>query len=280
VREFSFPDAPFDARLTLIESAQAFHWLEADGGFCAVAGGVPMMVRQLGPGISVIAPDGCPEAFVRRYFDLDRDYALILEEYGDCPCAGEAFLRLPGLRILRQPEWEALAAFIVSQNNNTGRIGKLVRALCEAFGAKREAFGRALFAFPEPGALAGAGAQALRALGLGYRAEYLAETARRVDDGFPLAELSGMGYDEAKALLTALPGVGPKVADCALLFGCGHLGAYPVDVWVDRLSRKWLGIEGNSPAALAANARARFGRHAGILQQYLFHCARCGLIEM
>jgi N-glycosylase/DNA lyase len=76
-----------------------------------------------------------------------------------------------------------------------------------------------------------------------------------------------------------LPGVGPKVADCVLLFGCGHLSAYPVDVWVARLSRSWLGLTGASGQALAENARARFGPHAGILQQYLFHCARCGLIE-
>ena len=85
---------------------------------------------------------------------------------------------------------------------------------------------------------------------------------------------------DAREKLQELPGVGPKVADCVLLFGCGHLSAYPVDVWVARLSRAWLGLDGQTGTALAGNARARFGPHAGILQQYLFHCARRGLIDL
>jgi N-glycosylase/DNA lyase len=97
--------------------------------------------------------------------------------------------------------------------------------------------------------------------------------------GFPLEALAGMAYGDARERLLELPGVGPKVADCVLLFGCGHLSAYPVDVWVARLSREWLALEGKTGRALAETARARFGPHAGILQQYLFHCARCGLIR-
>lgn len=277
--EYRFPDAAFDARLTLISSAQAFHWRELDGAFYAVSGGVPMRVRQEGAGVAVDAPEGCPAEALRRYFDLDRDYEAVFREYADCPCAGEAFRKLPGLRILRQPPWEALVAFLLSQNNNTARIGKLVRSVCEKYGARVEAFGLEIHAFPTPEAVASAGAEAFRALGAGYRAEYLAGTARRVLDGFPLDALSEMRYEDAHARLTELPGVGPKVADCVLLFGCGHLSAYPVDVWVARLSRSWLGLPGKSGQALADSARARFGPHAGILQQYLFHCARCGLIE-
>jgi N-glycosylase/DNA lyase len=277
MRVFSFPGVAFDARLTLLESAQAFHWRETNGGFVAVSGGVPMRVTQEDGCLRVEAPETCGEGFLRRYFDLNRDYSSIAREYGDCPSATEAFSRLPGLRILRQPPWEALVAFLLSQNNNTARIGSLVRAVCETFGARTDAFGQTLYAFPAPEALNAAGA--LRALGCGYRAEYLAETARRIADGFPLEELSGMAYEDACGMLLKLPGVGPKVADCMLLFGCGHLSAYPVDVWVARLSRAWLGLDGKSNAAIAKSARERFGPHAGILQQYLFHCARCGLIE-
>ena len=279
MREFLFPDAAFDARLTLIGSAQAFHWQEREGAFYAVSDGIPMRVRQLDAGIAVVVPEGCPEEALRRYFDLDRDYAAVSREYADYPCAGQAFEMLPGLRILRQPPWEALVSFLFSQNNNTARIGKLVRSTCEKFGARVEAFGLEMYAFPGPQQIAAAGAEAFRALGAGYRAEYLEGTARMVLDGFPLDALSNMRYEDAHARLMELPGVGPKVADCVLLFGCGHLSAYPVDVGVARLSRSWRGLEGKSGQALAENARARFGPHAGILQQYLFHCARCGLIE-
>ena len=280
MQNLRFPDADFDARLTLIDSAQAFHWREtADGAFLAVSGGVPMRVTQRTRGIAVETPDGVSEAFVRRYFDLDRDYQAIVREYCDCAPAAEAFSRLPGLRVLRQPPWEALVAFLLSQNNNAARIGKLVCAVCEAFGERVEALGCALHAFPMPEALCEAGAEALRKLGCGYRAEYLENTARRVLEGFPLEGLQAMPYGEAREKLMELPGVGPKVADCVLLFGCGHLSAYPVDVWVARLSRAWLGLEGETPKAVSESARARFGPHAGILQQYLFHCARCGIIK-
>ncbi len=280
MREYFFPIVDFDAQLTLLGSAQAFHWRAADGGYVSVSGGVPMRVTEADGGLLVEAPESCGEEFLRRYFDLDRDYGLVAREFSGFPCAEEAFSLLPGLRILRQPPWEALVAFLLSQNNNTRRIASLVQKVCEAFGEPVDAFGRRLFQFPTPAALAAAGAEALRRLGCGYRAEYLRDAARLVSDGFALDELSGMPYEDARAALQTLPGVGPKVADCVLLFGCGHLSAYPVDVWVYRLSRAWLSLDTASNAEIARLARARFGPHAGILQQYLFHCARCGLMDM
>ena len=120
----------------------------------------------------------------------------------------------------------------------------------------------------------------LRDLKVGYRAPFLIETARRVLEGFPLDALRDMPLGEAHRLLTTLPGVGDKVADCVLLFGCGHAGAFPVDVWVDRLLRDWFGIACKSRVALAREARARLGEHAGIMQQFLFHAARTGAMAL
>ena len=121
---------------------------------------------------------------------------------------------------------------------------------------------------------------ALRALKVGYRAPYLIETARRVAEGFPLDALKDMPYDDARCLLMTLPGVGGKVADCVLLFGCGHSEAFPVDVWVQRLLRDWFGLECANRNALARQARAMLGEHGGIMQQFLFHAARVGAIEV
>ena len=120
----------------------------------------------------------------------------------------------------------------------------------------------------------------LRALKVGYRAPFLIETARRVRDGFPLEALPALPYDEARAALMTLPGVGGKVADCALLFGCRHTEAFPVDVWVERLLRDWFGLTGASRDALAREGRALLGEHAGLMQQFLFHAARVGAMEM
>jgi N-glycosylase/DNA lyase len=86
--------------------------------------------------------------------------------------------------------------------------------------------------------------------------------------------LRDMPYDEAHRHLTALPGVGDKVADCVLLFGCEHASAFPVDVWVERLMREWFGVSCASRTAVCRQARALLGEHAGLMQQFLFHAAR------
>lgn len=266
---------PIDLRLTLMDSAQCFHWQERDGRFGAVVDGAPVWLWRDGAGIH--AQGDWDGDALRRYLDLDRDYAAVADEYAHIPAAREAVGLFPGLRVLNQPTWEALIAFILSANNNVSRIRTLVRALLERYGKR---FDGGLYAFPAPERLAECGEDALRTLKVGYRAPFLIETARRVRDGFPLDALKDMPYEDAHRLLTTLPGVGDKVADCTLLFGCGHTEAFPVDVWVARLLRDWFGLTCKSRTALAREARVRLGRHAGLMQQFLFHAARVGAMEV
>ena len=93
-------------------------------------------------------------------------------------------------------------------------------------------------------------------------------------------QLQNMPYEQAHAQLTELYGVGDKVADCVLLFGCRHACAFPVDVWVERLMRNWFISDACNKKELALRARQMFGDQAGLVQQYLFHCARLKLIAM
>lgn len=266
---------PLDLRLTLMDSAQCFHWEEREGRFGAVVEGTPVWLWQDGAGIC--AEGDCGADVLRRYLDLDRDYAAVAADYAHIPAACEAVRLFPGLRVLNQPAWEALIAFILSANNNVSRIRTLVRTLCAYCGQRLDG---GLYAFPTPERLADCDEAELRALKVGYRAPFLIETARRVRDGFPLDTLRYMPYEEAHKQLTTLPGVGDKVADCVLLFGCGHAEAFPVDVWVARLLRDWFGLTGNSRPALAREARARLGKNAGLMQQFLFHAARVGAMEV
>ncbi len=266
---------PVDLRLTLMDSAQCFHWVEQGGRFGAVVEGTPVWLWRDGAGIH--AEGDCDGDALRHYLDLDRDYAAVADEYAHIPAAREAVALFPGLRVLNQPTWEVLIAFILSANNNVPRIRTLVRALRERYGNR---FDGGLYAFPTPARLAECDEDALRALKVGYRAPFLIETARRVREGFPLDALKDMPYEDAHRLLTTLPGVGDKVADCTLLFGCGHTEAFPVDVWVARLLRDWFGLTCSSRTALAREARARLGRHAGLMQQFLFHAARVGAMEV
>ncbi|MBR0368370.1 MAG: DNA-3-methyladenine glycosylase 2 family protein [Clostridia bacterium] len=264
-----------DLRLTLIDSAQCFRWAEWDGRFGCVLDGSPVWLHREADGIHA---EGCADRdALRHYLDLDRDYGALAAEYGHIPAARRAIGLYPGLRVLNQPVWEALICFILSANNNVTRIRGLVAALSERYGA---VYDGGLYGFPTPEVLANADEAALRALKVGYRARYLIDTARRVCDGFPLDDLRRMPCDEARTQLVSLPGVGEKVADCVLLFGCEQTAAFPVDVWVARLLADWFGLECASRSALARQARAMLGEHAGLMQQFLFHAARTGGLEL
>jgi N-glycosylase/DNA lyase len=169
-----------------------------------------------------------------------------------------------------------LISFICSSNSNIPRIRGTIERLAGSFGQPVKLGRRRRFTFPAPAALADAGQEALAALGLGYRAGYVARTAVTIaDGGLSLDALREESYEEAKRALLELPGVGEKVADCVLLFSLEKLEAFPVDVWVRRGLQGRYPAEGRrQPKALAAWARERFGPWAGYAQQYLFYLWR------
>ena len=268
---------PIDLRLTLIDSAQCFRWKEQDGWFGGVVDGEPVWLRWEGGALSA---EGGTVDRLRDYLDLDRDYGALATEYGDVDVACRALRLYPGLRVLNQDPWDALTSFILSANNNVIRIRRLCEGLAERCGERFVTQRGTLYALPSPLKLASCSEGALRDLGMGYRAPYLIRTARMVADGFPLNELCRMEYGEAHARLLELAGVGDKVADCVLLFGCRHSSAFPVDTWVEKLLTDWFGIAGKGRRTAAAAARALLGDHAGLIQQFLFHAARTGDISV
>ena len=266
-----------DLQLTLIDSAQSFSWKESGGAYYAALACGPVKLWQDTDGVH---GEGAGQEFLRAYLDLERDYEIIAREFSHVPCAMRAMQLYPGMRVLRQDPWEMIISFILSANNNVARIRTLVNNISELLGKKYEMDGMELCALPDPQELASAQEAELRAAGVGYRAPYLIETAKRVCEGFPLDQLRAMSYEEAHKLLISLPGVGDKVADCVQLFGCGHCCAFPVDVWVERLLRSWFHMENCSRKNMPAAAREMLGPHCGIMQQFLFHAARTGDIEL
>jgi N-glycosylase/DNA lyase len=179
---------------------------------------------------------------------------------------------------LRQDPWECLASFLLSSTKQIPQIREGVRLLCERFGEAVEGpvDGGRVFAFPTAPALAGVSESLLRECRIGFRAKYLKGTAEVVaGGGLSLEDVGALPLEQARERLVALPGVGPKIADCVLLFAYGYPRAFPVDVWVMRALRE-LYFPGRRPpmARLKRFSETHFGPQAGYAQQYLFHHVR------
>jgi len=254
----------FDLAATL-QCGQCFRFRPTgDGGFRGVGRDLPLTVRQL-PGGALLLEHTTPlqfETVWADYFDLRRDYAALRRRMERYPPLAAAARFSPGLRVLNQDGWEALATFILSQNNNIPRITGIVERLAAGFG---RSLGDGLYTFPAAADLAGLSCEDLAPLRAGFRAKYLLDAARRVADGsLSLQQLASDDTPTASGRLQAIHGVGPKVASCALLYGFGHCDALPVDVWIRRGLDTLL--PGGFPPELADCA--------GLVQQFLFEYVR------
>jgi N-glycosylase/DNA lyase len=265
--------ADFDLALTL-DSGQTFHWEKAGPGFVGAIGERAVYVEQRGTRLFV-SPGDAP--LCARYFALDHPLGEICASFPNDPAMQSAAAFCRGLRIMRQPRWECLATFITSSMKQVAHIRQISRALRERFGESRSLGGETVWTFPTPAQLARASEDELRDCALGYRAKNLLATARRISAGeVDLEVLSEMPDDELRAHLCALPGVGPKVANCVMLFAYERLRAFPIDVWVERVLReKYFPRQRRLTARKLQEFSAEyFGEHGGYAQQYLFHHAR------
>lgn len=247
-----------------LDCGQAFRWKqEADGSFSGVVKNKVCHISHLDNGVflrSVSAADY--DAVWHDYFDFGRDYEALGAQLSADPILAKAIAYAPGIRLLRQDSWEALCSFIISQNNNIPRIKGIIERLCQTFG---ESLGEGLYAFPAPSALAALQPQDLGALGAGYRARYLIDAARQVMAGtVDLDALRVVPLDAAREQLMQITGVGRKVADCVLLYGCARFECVPMDVWMKRVMERLL-PDGFPDCAKGVE---------GIAQQYLFHYIR------
>ena len=263
-----------DLAMTL-NSGQAFHWTAMDDGWTGCIGETAVFLRQKGDRLEY---RGIEESELRHYLALDHDLEAIRASC-EHPVVREASLGCRGLRILRQPHWECLATFILSPMKQVAHIRQMSLALRERFGTRLS--GSPVPAFPSASALAAATEQELWACGLGFRAKGLLGTARLVASGKVDPEaLSSLSTAEARDALCTLPGIGRKVANCILLFAYERLEVVPVDVWIGRILGSFRGRRKATPAELERYGERVLGPYAGYVQQWLFHRARTGLLEL
>jgi len=260
----------------IFECGQAFRWNWDGTGYTGVVQNKVLRIFQRGR--HVLLQDASLEDYHilwKHYFDLDKDYGLIKKSLSRDRILAKAMEYGWGIRILNQDPFETLISFIISSNNGIKRIKGIIENLSKRFGEKISWKGREVFRFPKAESLAAASIEDLLSCGCGYRAPYVKKTASMVADGkLDLDRLKKCQYEEAFELLLTCSGVGPKVADCVLLFSLEKGEAFPIDVWIKRIMvALYFGRE-VSAKELKAFAAERFGPLAGIAQQYLFYYAR------
>ncbi len=263
----------FDLHATL-GCGQVFHWTREGERWLGMIDGQPVVAEQRGAELLVNAE---AETVARDYFALDHPLAEIYATFPADPAMSAAVAYGRGLRIVRQPAWECVATFITSSQKAVPHIAQISHTLRRRFGERVEIAGRELFAYPTPAALARLEEADLRACALGYRAKNLLGAARMIAEGkLDLADVAGMDDEAAHGALCALPGVGPKVANCALLFGFERLRAFPIDVWIERVLRTIYFPRKRKVTTkrLRDFSASYFGAYGGYAQQYLFHHAR------
>lgn len=211
------------------------------------------------------------------YFGLDHPLSQIIRTFPDDEPMRVAVAACPGLRVIRQPLWECVATFITSAQKAVPHIAQISHTLRARYGAPVAWEGGTLHAYPAPSALAALTEADLRACALGYRAKNLLASARMVAAGeVDLEAIRALDDQAAHHELCRLVGVGPKVANCVLLFAYERLSAFPIDVWIERvlLTLYFARKRKVTPKRLRDFAATYFGPYGGYAQQYLFHHAR------
>ncbi|MCI1930604.1 MAG: N-glycosylase [Clostridia bacterium] len=213
-----------------------------------------------------------------RYFDFGRDYKAIKSNLSSMDeTLFKAVKYAPGIRILNQDFFECLISFIISQNNRIPMIKKVVSNISRRYGTCIGDYnGVEYYSFPQGRDLANATESELMECKAGFRAKYIIDAVKKYNEGeFDNDKISGLSTDELRKKLMEIKGVGPKVADCVMLFSLSRSEAFPTDVWVKRvMSYFYFGGNDTSLKEIQKMAKEKFGRYEGFAQQYLFNYAR------
>ena len=272
--------ANYDLDSTL-GSGQSFRWRKRGEVWEGVVGVRAVRLSQARNGVlAETRQDPGDWEWLRFLLQTGVAIDAIEESFPRDPWIAKSVVACRGLRLLRQDPWECLAGFILSANKQIRQIEQIVEALCLHHG------GEALEApwggaerprvFPTARAISQCSELELRACKMGFRAPNLRKTAEMVASGrLDLEAVGRAPLDRARELLQTAPGIGPKIADCVLLYGYGAPMAFPLDVWMRRVLRVCYFRGKDVPdAELSAFISSYFGPHPGYAQQYLFHFAR------
>lgn len=221
------------------------------------------------------------EKVVREYFELDKDYKKIEERISKVDeYVKKAVKNTSGLRHLKQDIFETIISYIISANNNIPRISKSVNELSIRYGKEIVFENEKYYLFPTYQSLKDVTVDEYRKCGVGFRDKYIYNTVKKLNEGeINLENFESMSTNEIRETLLSLMGIGPKVADCILLFSCSRQEMFPIDVWVERVMRKlYFDDKEATKKEILQYANEHFGKDAGIIQQHLFYNIRENMI--
>lgn len=239
-----------------LDCGQAFRWKAISGGYQGYALNHKLILLQEDEHLFRFCQTTekdfleiwCP------YFDLFTDYSFYKNLFSTDETLQQACNYAWGMRLLRQDPWETVCSFILSQNNNIPRIKGIIERLCQVKGH-----------FPSPQDLRNFSVPEAESLRAGFRWKYLLDAANKITQReIQLDKISALPLQEARDALQKITGVGPKVAECILLYGFQRLEAFPLDVWIKRVMERFY------PKGFPEE----FRDFAGVAQQYLFHYIR------
>lgn len=273
----------FNLKYTL-ECGQCFRWKKLDENYyVGVIKDRVIKIRQKDNTLYIISnKEENLKEVVEKYFSLDKDYGVIEEriilsdEY-----VKKAVSNTSGLRHLKQDFFETLISYIISANNNIPRISKAVNEISKRYGTKVTLDNEEYYLFPTAKQLKDVTIDEYRDCGVGFRDKYIFDTVKRINEGnINLDELENLDTESLRKELLNIMGVGPKVADCIMLFSCARQEIFPIDVWVERIMKRlyFNNDDKTTKKQIAEYAKSHYGNDGGIIQQHLFYNVREGII--
>ena len=264
----------------IFECGQCFRWnKQEDGSNIGIVRNNVLKVEEKEN--NIIITGNCEEDIKKiceDYFSLDEDYEKIKENLSKIDDNLKTSIKFgEGIRILHQDLWETIISFIISANNNIPRIKGIIERISKKYGKKIIFEEKEYYTFPTAKELSKATVEDLRNLGLGFRDVRVFETTRKIHiKEVDLEELKKeKDICKIEEELLSLPGVGPKVADCIMLFSLKKYQVFPIDVWVRRvMSELYFENKEQKPQKIKEFVKNYYGERAGLAQQYLFYWRR------
>ena len=264
----------------IFECGQCFRWnKEKDGSYIGVFKNNVIKVEKKENNVIF---KGICEKDIKEicidYFSLNENYEKIKQDLSKIDDNLKTSIKFgDGIRILHQDLWETIISFIISANNNIPRIKKIIERISKKYGKKIVFKNKEYYTFPTPEELSKASVEDLRNIGLGFRDVRVYETTRKIYNGeIDLENLEKeKNIEKIEETLLTLPGIGPKVADCIMLFALKKYQVFPIDVWVRRvISELYFDNKEQKTQKIKEFARNYYGNKAGLAQQYLFYWRR------